>query len=114
MTEPTETTETTADTSSADLPLLPPLMDSINNHLTRLAVHAANHGHTAAAEGRKATEGPIPECISEQISELTMSLCALVGPENQNAQIILPRDLPEGLVEQLQDVARTEAARIGR
>lgn len=109
MTEPTETTET-----AENLPPLPPLMDSINNHLTRLAVHAANHGHTAAAEGRKATEGPIPECISEQISELTLSLCALAGPENQNAQIILPRDLPEGLVEQLQDVARAEAARIGR
>lgn len=104
MTETTETAETTAP--------MPALLESLNRHLVQLAVHAANHGHESAGEGVKITEGPMPECLAEQISELTISLFTMAGPQNENASIILPRDLPDGLVEQLQDVARAEVARM--
>lgn len=100
----TETTETTRP--------VPPLLASINQILVDLARHAGEHGHAEGAAGEPADKADAPECLVGHILEISDVLFTLARPEDHGARLVLPRDLPEGLVEQLQQLAHDEIAKM--
>lgn len=104
MTETTDTAETT----------VPVLQSSINQILADLARHAGVHGHAEGAAGEPDDKEDAPECLVAHIVEISEVLFTLARPEDHNVRLVLPRDLPEGLVEQLQQLARDEIAKMER
>lgn len=97
---------------------VPPLLTSINQLLADLARHAGVHGHEEGAAGEPDDKEDAPECLVDHIVEISNALFTLltrVNPEiDHNTMLVLPRDLPEGLVEQMQEVARVAAEKTGR
>ena len=104
MTETTETTETA----------VPVLLTSINQILADLVRHAGAHGHAEGAAGEPDDKENAPECLVGHILEISEVLFTLARPEDHNVRLVLPRDLPEGLVEQLQQLAHDEIAKMER
>lgn len=103
MTETTETTETTEP---------PALLTSIGRLLADLARHAGEHGRQAGADGVPADEATAPDCLVKHIAEISEVLFSLAATENHNVRVVLPSDLPDGLVEQLQQLAQAEIAKM--
>lgn len=101
-------TETT-DTPKATVPVL---LTSINQILADLARHAGEHGHAQGAAGEPADKADAPACLIGHIVEIGEVLFTLAGPESHNARLVLPRDMPQGLVEQLQQLAHAEIAKM--
>ena len=102
MTEPTETPERAP---------IAPLMESLSSQLVALVKHAGAHGFSDGASGSEPAEAP--ECLVDHINDLLHAVFALTAHEHHGATIVLPSELPEGLIEQLQEIAQ-RAARIGR
>lgn len=103
----TETTDTTP-------PAAPPLLLSIGQILGGLAQHAGAHGHEEGAAGEPIDKVDAPECLVGHIAEISEVLFSVADPKNHGARVVLPRDMPEGLVERLQQLAHDEIAKMER
>lgn len=102
----TETTDTTATTPP------PVLLTSIGDILVNLARHAGQHGHSEGVAGVPDDQTTAPDCLVAHIAEISQVLFTLAPDEEHNVRLVLPRDLPEGLVEQLQQLAHDELAKM--
>lgn len=98
----------------SETPEMPHLAKSIIDQLWDVIGHAAHHAHEAGKAGLPSDQVALPECLNVQVHELADALYLLASPDNHNASILLPSTLPAGLVEQLQDVVRTEVEKMGR
>ena len=94
----------------------PVLLTSIGQKLAQLAQHAGAHGHEEerGAAGESDDKEDAPDCIVDHILEISEALFSLVDPKHHKTMLMLRRDLPEGLVEQLQQVAQQEAEKARR
>jgi hypothetical protein len=85
------------------LPSEPPrLLESIMEKLADLAQHAGSHGYREGVLGRPIDKRDAPECVVQHVHELALSMWSLAPADQFNKEIVLPRDLPEGLRDQVQ------------
>lgn len=85
------------------LPSEPPrLLDSIMEKLADLAQHAGSHGYREGTLGRPIDKRDAPECVVQHVHELALSMWSLAPADQFNKEIVLPRDLPDGLLNQVQ------------
>lgn len=102
MTEPTE---------AVVLADLPPLAVSITNHLTDLAAHAHRHGEEEERTGKRLVQ--MPECLASHIGALSAVLFGLARPEEADSEIGTTIEIPEGLIEDLQQQITASLEKLG-
>lgn len=99
---------------------VPPLAKAITTQLTDLAAHACVHGEHDGRAGRNTPE-EMPPCLADHVASLSTTLFGLTRPEEHGSTItttvelpIEAADLPEGLIEGLQQAVGDLAEALGK